>query len=114
QRVRLGPRAGELFELRATTGSDVESVQVEFDLDGDRTTLEARRRGDAAPDVDPVWGRTAPRAGEGHLTDAVSLLGAQPGRVSWAVAAPGVALRYRFRANGEHTPWFDVTPSSWP
>src|SRR5207244_12490872 len=72
-----------------------------------------RRRGDAVPDVDPVWGRTAPRAGEGHLTDAVSRLGAQPGRVSWAVAAPGVALRYRFRADGEHTPWFDVPPSSW-
>jgi 1,3-alpha-isomaltosidase len=113
QRVPLRPLAGERFELRATTGSDVASVQVELEVDGERTMLDARRRGDAVPDIDPAWGRTAPRAGAGHLTDAVSRLGEQPGRVSWVVEVPGVPLRYRFAAGGEHTSWFDVNPSTW-
>ncbi len=111
QRVPLRPLAGEPFELRATTGRDVQDVQLE--IDGTVHTVEARLRGDAVPDVDPVWGIAAPRVGEGHLGDAVARLGEQPGRSSWAAEAPGVPLRYRFIGGGELTPWFDITPAAW-
>ncbi len=113
QRVPLRPLAGEPFELRATTGRDVPNVQLVLDIDGMLETVDARLRGDAVPDVDPVWGITAPRVDEGHLGDAVARLGEQPGRSSWTAEAPGVPLRYRFNGGGELTPWFDLAPTRW-
>ncbi len=113
QRVPLRPLDGEPFELRATTDRDVEAVQLELDVDGVVQVIEAQLRGDAVPDVDAVWGITAPRVDEGHLGDAVARLGEQPGRVSWAANAQGVPLRYRFTADGRSTHWFDVVPTAW-
>jgi 1,3-alpha-isomaltosidase len=113
QRVPLRPLQGEPFELRASTDRAVEAVQLELDLDGVVGLIDAQLRGDAVPDVDRVWGITAPRVDEGHLGDAVARLGEQPGRVSWAAEAPGVPLRYRFTAEGRSTNWFDVVPTAW-
>lgn len=110
QRVPLRPVGGSPFEVRATAPDSVDAVQVELE---DGRVLEAVRRGDAVPEVDAVWGVTAPRAGEGHLTDAVSRLGEQPGRSSWAAQLEGVRQRYRFVAGDEATDWFDVAPSDW-
>lgn len=113
QRVPLRPLEGEPFEVRVTTERGVEAVRVELDVNGTITTVDAELRGDAVPEVDPVWGVTAPRVDEGHLGDAVARLGEQPGRSSWAARAPGVPLRYRVSAGGEQTEWFDVVPVSW-
>jgi alpha-glucosidase (family GH31 glycosyl hydrolase) len=111
--VPLRPQSGSPFELRATTPADVEAVQLELDVGGVLQTMDATPRGDAVPDVDEMYGVTAPRVGDGHLTDAVTRLGEQQGRVSWAAEAPGVPLRYRFSTGGEQTRWFDVIPSVW-
>jgi 1,3-alpha-isomaltosidase len=113
QRVPLRPVAGQAFEVRATTGAGVHAVEVDVDIDAERRTLTALVRGDAVPEVDPLWGVTAPRAGEGHLADAVARLGEQHGRISWSAELPGVPLRYRFRAGSRRTAWFDVVPSAW-
>ena len=110
QRVPLRPLAGVAFEVRATAPDVVARVQVELE-DGRR--IDARDRGDAVPEVDPVWGVPAPRVGEGHLTDAVSRLGEQAGRRSWTTDLAGERQRYRFLADGLETEWFDVTPSEW-
>jgi alpha-glucosidase (family GH31 glycosyl hydrolase) len=109
-RVPLRPVAGEPFEVRATSRSRVEAMYVEL---GDGRTVEARLRGDAIPDVDPIWGITAPRAGDGHLADAVARLGEQRGRVSWAAELSGEPLRYRFVARERRTRWFDVAQCTW-
>jgi alpha-glucosidase (family GH31 glycosyl hydrolase) len=87
QRVPPIPIAGEQFEVRATTGDDVEDVRVEVNLDGRRTTLRAR-----------------PAASAGRH------------RKSWiAELEPlpyGSPLRYRFQASGrsgaQRTRWFSV------
>jgi alpha-glucosidase (family GH31 glycosyl hydrolase) len=109
-RVPLRPVAGRTFQVRATTQSTVERVQAEL---GDGQLIEASLRGDAVPDVESVWGRTAQRAGDGHLTDAVARLGEREGRVSWAAELPAERLRYRFLAQGQQTRWFEITPSTW-
>ena len=113
QRVPMRPLEGVPFELRATTERGVEAVQLELDVDGALQVIDAQPRGDAVPDVDAVWGVAAPRVDEGHLSDAVARLGEQPGRVSWTAEAPGVALRYRFSAEGRSTHWFAVAPTAW-
>ncbi len=113
QRVPLHPLAGLPFEVRATTRAGVSRVQAELEANGEVVTLNAALRGDAVPDVVPVWGVTAPRVADGHLADAVARLGEQPGRSSWSVELPGETLRYRFLAEGRHTRWFDVVPCAW-
>ncbi|MFL5953209.1 MAG: TIM-barrel domain-containing protein [Gaiellaceae bacterium] len=110
QRVPLRPLEGVSFEVRATAAASIGDVRVELE---DGRMLDATLRGDAVPEVDAVWGVTAPRVGEGHLTDAVSRLGEQPGRSSWAVQLEGVRQRYRFLAGGQATDWFDVAPAKW-
>jgi len=113
QRVPLRPLSGEAFELRATTDQGVETVQLELHTDGFVRVVDAELRGNAVPDIDPVWGVTVPRVDEGHLGEAVARLGEQPGRVSWVAEAPGPPLRYRFSADGHQTRWFDVVPTVW-
>jgi alpha-glucosidase (family GH31 glycosyl hydrolase) len=113
QRVPLRPLRGRPFELRATTGRDVEAVHLELEVDGAVRVVDTQLRGDAVPDVDGVWGVTVPRVDDGHLGDAVARLGEQPGRVSWAAEVAGVPLRYRFSAEGRSTRWFDVIPAEW-
>jgi alpha-glucosidase (family GH31 glycosyl hydrolase) len=113
QRVPLRPLQGVPFEARATSDRSATALQVEFEIDGARTAVEAEFRGDAVPDADPVWGRTAPRVAEGHLGDAVARVGEQPGRVAWSAEVPGELLRYRFSTEGESTEWFDVAPTNW-
>lgn len=117
QRVPLRPVVGERLELRATTRAAADRVQVEFDLDGRRTLVDANCRGEAVPGVDDLWGVTAPRVEDGHLSDAVARLGAQRGRVSWAVEAPPLTadelLRYRFVGDGGRTRWFEVRGCEW-
>jgi alpha-glucosidase (family GH31 glycosyl hydrolase) len=113
QRVPLRPLEGEAFEVRATTGRDIEAVELELEVDGAVHTVAAQLRGDAVPDIDAVWGVTAPRVDEGHLGESVARLGEQPGRISWVAEAPGVALRYRFTTDDGRTEWFDVVPAVW-
>jgi 1,3-alpha-isomaltosidase len=114
QRLPVVPRAGEPFELRATTGADVRDLQLEL---ADGTLLKASKRGAATPEVVADYGAVAPRAGDGHLTDAVARLGEQRGRVSWTASAPPLArgdtLRYRFRSGTQRTRWFDATAAAW-
>jgi alpha-glucosidase (family GH31 glycosyl hydrolase) len=109
-RLPLRPVAGEAFEVRATTRPDVDHVAVEL---SDGCRVEATLRGDATPDVDPVWGITAARPGEGHLSDAAARLGQQAGRISWGAELPAKQLHYRFVAEGRRTRWFDATTSTW-
>jgi alpha-glucosidase (family GH31 glycosyl hydrolase) len=117
QRVPVRPSAGEAFELRATTRADVPGVQVELDLDGERSVADAVERGPAVPDVVSDYGVTAEAAAAGHLSDAVSRLGVQPGRRSWSVVisplAAGQRLRYRFVSGGRRTRWFDLDGCEW-
>ena len=113
QRLPLRPVAGQPFEVRATTEVGIAGVQVEFEYSGTRRIVEAALRGDAVPDVDAVWGITAPRVGDGHLGESVARLGEQPGRISWTAELPGTPLRYRFRAGDERTEWFEIVPVSW-
>jgi alpha-glucosidase (family GH31 glycosyl hydrolase) len=114
QRLPVVPLAGEPFELRATTPADAEELAIE--LDGGRR-LEAERRGPAVPEIVGDYGVIAPRAGDGHLADAVARLGEQRGRVSWTATAPALAhgetLRYRFRSGASRTRWFEVTAAVW-
>jgi alpha-glucosidase (family GH31 glycosyl hydrolase) len=92
QRVPPIPVAGEPFEVRATTGDDVEHVRVEVDLDGRRVHLEASSAGSPARR-----------------------------RKSWlAPLEPlpyGTTLRYRFQASGprsaQRTRWFSVSSARW-
>jgi len=109
-RVPLRPIAGQPFEIRATSAEGVEGVVVEL---ADGRAFAASPRGDAVPDVDPVWGVPARRVGEGHLSDAVARLGEQIGRVSWGAELPAEAMRYRIVADGRRARWFDVAPSTW-
>ena len=117
QRVPIRPVAGATVELRATTPVGTERVRVEAEIDGVPATIEARLRGSALPDVVDDYGVAAPRVDEGHLSDAVARLGAQPGRSSWAAELPplvaGQVVRYRFVAEEEHTRWFEAVVCSW-
>ena len=117
QRVPIRPVAGVAVELRATTSADTARVLVEIEIDGVATATEATLRGPAFPEVVDDYGITAPRVDEGHLGDAVARLGAQPGRVSWAIELPpleaGQVLRYRFVAGAERTRWFEATVCTW-
>jgi alpha-glucosidase (family GH31 glycosyl hydrolase) len=95
--------ADDVVELRVTAPPEIEAVAVEL---GDGRMVAAVER-PAAPDEDPRYGRTR-RAGEGHLSSATSY--DAKGRRSWAatVEARGT-LRYRFRAAGDATDWFECT-----
>jgi 1,3-alpha-isomaltosidase len=117
QRIPVRPSTGDWFELRATTSGDASAVHVELEVAGERRVLSACLRGAAVPDAVADYGVPAPRAGEGHLSDAVSRLGEQRGRISWAVHAPalerGQTLRYRFWDERSRTRWFDVAACDW-
>lgn len=117
QRVPLRP-SGEAFELRATSGAGVRAVQVELERSGgDCETREAHRR--AAADAEEVadWGVPAPRVAEGHLTTAMEERGGDDEFASWSVVieslACGETLRYRFIAEAESTPWYEVRGCEW-
>ena len=117
QRVPVRPVADATVELRATTPVGTDGVRVEVEIDGAATVLEASLRGPALPEVVDDYGVAAPRADEGHLSDAVARLGAQPGRISWTAEPPplaaGQVLRYRFLAGAERTRWFEASVCSW-
>ena len=117
QRVPLRPVVGESFELRATTGAEASCVRAELEARGKRWLVDAVRRGPAIPEVVSDYGVTAPRVGEGHLSDAVARLGEQRGRISWSVAVPalepGQRLRYRFLDDASRTRWFEVDAYTW-
>src|SRR5437879_6449454 len=88
QRVPVRPSSGAALELRATTGAGARGVQVELDRGGEREVFAATQRGPAVPEVLGDYGVPAARVGEGHLSDAVSRLGEQRGRTSWAAQVP--------------------------
>jgi len=117
QRVPVRPTTRDALELRATTSGDAHDIQLELELAGERLLLPAHKRGAAIPEVVTDYGVPAPRAGEGHLSDAVSRLGEQRGRISWAVDAPALApgqkLRYRFADDHSRTRWFSVDACEW-
>ncbi|MCU1489751.1 MAG: glycoside hydrolase family 31 [Acidimicrobiaceae bacterium] len=111
------PLAGSALELRATSGRDLQAVDVELDVGGRRSRVAARDAGEAVPEVDGEYGLIAARADGGHLADAVSRMGTQHGRTSWRakVAAPGKGerLRYRFVGGEQRTRWFSVCAVAW-
>ena len=117
QRVPLRPVVGHLFELRATTAGGVGRVRAELESSSERWLVDAVRRGAAIPEVVSDYGVPAPRAVDGHLSDAVSRLGEQRGRISWSVTAPALEpeqwLRYRFLDDTSRTRWFEVDACTW-
>jgi alpha-glucosidase (family GH31 glycosyl hydrolase) len=112
QRVPVQPLAGEPVELRATTAADVESVQVELNVNGSVSTVEASARGLAvAEDASVSLG-----AGEGHLAAAVTGAARRSTRLAWAAAVqapPSGRVRYRFVASGNRSRWFEFGPAHW-
>lgn len=112
------PVAGQPYELRATAPAKTERVWAEVSTGGEAWHIAARRRGEAVPDVDDIYGVPAARAlGEGHLSDAVARLGAQTGRESWVVTGPelkpGDRLRYRLVEEASRTRWFTLDACQW-
>jgi 1,3-alpha-isomaltosidase len=117
QRVPVRPAAGGTLELRATTRAAARAVQAELEVDGERLTVEAEKRGPAVPEMVQDYGVPAPRVGEGHLSDAVARLGEQRNRLSWRVELPPLAagrqVRYRFHGDGGRTRWFSLSACTW-
>ena len=92
QRVPPIPIADAPFEVRATTGDDVRSVDVELKLDGQSVVIPAQLAGSA----------------EGRRKSWIARLNPLP---------PGSRARYRFTAQSakgrQQTSWFAVSPSRW-
>jgi len=116
QRFPVHPSAGASFELRATTGSGVRSLQVELERDGRSEVVDAVLHRAAVAEEVVDWGAAAPRAAGGHLSD-TGAVAVQEGRIAWSFAHPpleaGERLRYRFVDADTKTDWFEVTGSSW-
>jgi hypothetical protein len=114
QRVPADPVAGERFELRAVTDTGVAELRVELDRGGAVETLHAVRRPAEPTDAPPH--AAARTAGGTHLEAAAAAPTADAAEVGWfAELVPGAddgALRYRFVASAEASPWFDVPLAS--
>lgn len=114
QRVPLRPLVGEPFELRVTTNGSDGAPQLELEVDGEVQVLPLERRGPAVPDVVSDYGAPGPRAGDGHLADAVARLGEQTGRTAWAATVSSLdRARYRFRNGKSRSRWFTVEACRW-
>ncbi|TDW92731.1 TIM-barrel domain-containing protein [Kribbella sp. VKM Ac-2566] len=103
QRVPVLPLAGEPIRLGVVASPGITSVVCEWGT----TTLEMAPARATAADAAALAG------GEGHLSEAqAKSLGSDDG---WSVVTPPVLepVRYRFRAGGETTEWFELAPASW-
>ncbi|MFJ1584827.1 TIM-barrel domain-containing protein [Streptomyces sp. NPDC088197] len=113
QRVPVIPSAGEPFEVRASTGADVEAVVCEWDAGDGVTALTAAVEGGTDPAGDNGGDS------DSHLAAAASGRG---DRTRWVVRpaplAEGTAARYRFVARHRDgrtraTSWHTVAPAVW-
>ncbi len=98
------------------TSSDARRLFLEIERAGRSIEIAARCLGEARSTESREWGRTASAGAEGHLADTTGIT-VEDGVVAWecSVAAldRGESLRYRFRAGGETTEWFDVAAAEW-
>jgi alpha-glucosidase (family GH31 glycosyl hydrolase) len=116
QRTPVHPFAGAGFTLGAVTSADVRGLSLELER-GDRiSTVPLVQAGDAIPTELEEWGKRANRQVQGHLAETAAIA-AEEGVVAWRGKAPaltaGETVRYRFRAAGETTEWFDVAACAW-
>ncbi len=92
-------------------------MRLELDRAGTRTLADAEPRGAAVAEEVDGYGATAPRVGEGHLSEATRHEAERTGRSAWSAAAPTLAagelLCYRFHGDGGRTPWFEVRGCAW-
>jgi alpha-glucosidase (family GH31 glycosyl hydrolase) len=106
QRHPVDPIAGEPVTLGVRTSGSVESVTLEYSVDG------AAHSKPLAPAVRTSRGQTVDG---GHLASAQARLARAAS--GWSVALDGLEqgqrVRYRFVTPGERTRWFEFTVFAW-